>query len=194
MIKVQQGERVVVFNPLGRDSGLKPVRFGADLALVSVSLPLANGVEEVTFGDRRPFVVDGPGEYEVAETFIRGFSSSGPEQKINTIYDLIIDGKRLVHLGMLADKELTLAVKEELTPVDILFVGLDQAALPPRLAYQLALSLNPHLIIPVNYSPATLASFLKEAGEDAVQPLDKLTIKGRELLEKEAEVVVLKAD
>ncbi len=193
MVKVAQGDWVAVFNPISRESKLKPTRFGADLALVALNDPSYNGIEEVTFGERKPFVIDGPGEYEVAGTFIHGFASIGPNKKINTIFDLALDGKRLVHLGALADENLTPAVKEELVPVDILFVPIDESLLAPREAYRLALTLNPRLIIPINYTESSLKQFLKEAGEEGTKPIDKLVIKGKELAEKEAEVIVLEA-
>lgn len=200
MIKVAHGEWLAVFNPIGRaavpdgrQADLRPRRFGADLALVSLDDPAGNGVKEVTFGGRRPFVVDGPGEYEQAGTFIRGFASKGPESKINTVYDLAIDGKHLVHLGALADPNLSPAVKEGLVPVDILFMPVGQPRLAARTAYQLALTFNPRVIIPVYYTRETLKQFLMEASEEEVKPLDKLGIKGKELADKEAEIVVLEA-
>jgi len=187
MVKVSHGDLVVVFNPISRDSTLKPTKFGADLALISFNDPLYNGVEELVFGERRPFVIDGPGEYERLGTFIHGFPSVGPEGKINTIYSLIVDGKRLVHLGVLASAELTPEVKAELAAADILFVPVTGLAR----AYQLALTLNPHLIIPVNFTPDLLKKFIKEAGAEEVKPIDKLVVKGKDLVNKEAELVVL---
>ncbi len=200
MVKVSHGEWLAVFNPIGRSGESKSSHFGADLAMISLNDPVYNGVEAATFGGRRPFVIDGPGEYEVAGTFVRGFASPGPGTKINTIFDLALDGKRLVHLGVLADSDLPAAVEEELVPVDILFVSIAGSPrfgevggelLAPHQAYQLALSLNPHLIVPVHYTPETLKQFLKEAGEEKIKTLDKLIVRGKELTENEAAVVVL---
>ncbi len=197
MVKVSHGEWLAVFNPIGRSSQSKSSRFGADLVLVSFNDPAYNGVAAVTplgagFGERQPLVIDGPGEYELAGTFVRGFASSGPGAKINTIFDLVLDGKRLVHLGALADSDLPPAVKEELVPVDILFVPIAGGELlSPRTAYQLALSLGPHLIVPVHYTSETLKQFLKEAGEEGLKSLDKLVVRGKELAENEAAVAVL---
>jgi len=192
MVKVSHGEWLAVFNPIGHSSESKSSRFGADLVMVSFNDPAYNGVAEATFGGRKPFVIDGPGEYEVAGTFVHGFASPGPDAKINIIFDLALDGKRLVHLGALADSNLPPPVKEELVPVDILFVPIAGGELlNPRSAYQLALSLNPHLIVPVHYTPETLKQFLKEAGEEGLKALDKLAVRGKELAENEAAVAVL---
>ncbi len=200
MVKVSQGEWLAVFNPISKDSKFKPSRGGADLALVALNDPSYNGVDEATFGDRTPFVIDGPGEYEMAGTFIHGFESSGPaaggvnpDSKINTIFDLALEGKRLVHLGALTDVELVPDTKEALLPIDILFVPVGAPLLTPAAAYRLATSLNPRLIIPVSYTSESLKQFLKEAGEEGLKPVDKLVIKGKELAEKEGEVLVLEA-
>ncbi|HEY4524675.1 MAG TPA: MBL fold metallo-hydrolase [Candidatus Paceibacterota bacterium] len=196
MVKVSHGDWVAVFSPIGGESKLKPNRFGADLALVPLNDPWYNGVAELIFGERQPFVINSPGEYERLGTFIHGLATAGPAGKINTIYSLVVDGKNLVHLGALIDAELPPPVKEELAAVDILFVPLAGPAaggLTPRAAYQLALALNPHLIIPVNYTPETLKQLIKEAGAEGVAPGDKLVIKDKDLIAKEAELAVLTA-
>ena len=196
MVKISHGDWVAVFNPIGQKSELKPNRFGADLALVSLNDPLYNGVAELVFGERQPFIIDGPGEYERLGTFIHGLATAGPNGKINTVYSLTVDGKNLVHLGALIDPELPPVAKEELGTADILFVPLGDSAtggLIPRAAYQLALTLNPHLIIPVNYTAETLKQFIKEAGAENQPALDKLVIKDKDLTAKEGELAVLAA-
>lgn len=189
MVKISHGEWVAVFNPISRESNLKSSRFGADLALVSLNHPLYNGTDELVFGERNPFVIDGPGEYERMETFVHGFASSGPNGKINTVYSLLVDGKRLVHLGALTDSELAPETKAALAAPDILFVPVEGL---PR-ASELASMLNPHLVIPVNFTAGTLKQFIKETGAETVKPTDKLVVKGKELADKEAELVVLEA-
>ena len=63
-IKAQFGDTVVAFNPVAKESDAKTTRFGADLCLVSADVPEANGLEAVTYANKTPFVVAGPGEYE----------------------------------------------------------------------------------------------------------------------------------
>jgi len=47
------------------------------------------------------------------------------------------------------------------------------------------------VVIPVLYDSSTLTQFLKEAGADDVVSVEKLTIKPRDLVGKENDVVVL---
>jgi L-ascorbate metabolism protein UlaG (beta-lactamase superfamily) len=79
--------------------------------------------------------------------------------------------------------------------VDILFVPVGgEGVLNADLAYKLAVKLEPKLIIPMHYGEVgekeALKKFLKEAGED-IKPIDKLTLKKKDLEGKEGEIVVL---
>ncbi|KKW18552.1 MAG: hypothetical protein UY61_C0080G0010, partial [Candidatus Adlerbacteria bacterium GW2011_GWC1_50_9] len=47
------------------------------------------------------------------------------------------------------------------------------------------------IVIPILWDDKTLKQFLKEAGEENVKPVDKLTVKPRDVAGKESEVVVL---
>ena len=63
--KVQFGDTVLAFNPIAKESKLKSSRFGSDVVLVSLNDKDMNGVDMVTHGDKQPFVVGGPGEFEI---------------------------------------------------------------------------------------------------------------------------------
>src|SRR3989338_7796891 len=108
-LKVGQGDLTIAVNPPSKDSGIKAPRFGADIALVSANIPEANGVDNLSFGEKMPFVIDGPGEYEMKEISIRGFQSEykrKEQSKINTIYTIDIDGINLCFLGFLSKGEI----------------------------------------------------------------------------------------
>lgn len=196
--KVQQGDTVLAFNPIGKGSKAGSVsRFGADIALTTTNHPDFNGTDLLSHGDTVPFVVDGPGDYESKDIFIRGFmteTSLGGKKYINTIYSLTVDGISLCFLGALSDEKLPAEVRESIGTPDILFVpvgGGDVLEATP--AYKLAVTLEPKIIIPMDYDAAALKAFLKEAGDEKVEPLEKLTIKKKDLEGKDADVVVLQA-
>jgi hypothetical protein len=106
MVKVQLGDTVMVFNPIGHSKIHKPVKFGSDLALVSLLDPEWNGVENASRGERAPFIINGPGEYEVSGIFVKGLLSAGPARAVNTIYTVLFDDIRLVHLGALGEAQI----------------------------------------------------------------------------------------
>lgn len=199
-IKIQHGSDVVAFNPISKKSKYKGSNFGADLALISANNPDFNGVENVTRGDKEPFVIDGPGEYEVHGFFVEGFLSKteyGGKEEVNTIYAMTIDNMNVVFMGAFGDKDLSNEVKEALGDVDVLFVPIGgDGVLDAQEAYKLAVKREPKIIIPIHYGfngdKTALKKFLDEGGADDVKPVDKLTIKLKDLAGKNGEIVVLK--
>jgi L-ascorbate metabolism protein UlaG (beta-lactamase superfamily) len=77
---------------------------------------------------------------------------------------------------------------------DILIIPIGgNGALSPAEAQKLAVKLEAKIIIPVLYEDKSLKQFLKEAGVEGVTPIDKLTVKPRDVADKESEVVILTA-
>ncbi len=213
--KVQFGDITIAFNPISKDSSLKPMRFGADIVLTSAYHPDFNGVDQVTHGDKKPFVIAGPGEYEVGGVFIRGLASEsmyGVNEKgkltvgnsnplVNTIYTVSLENMNICFLGALNTPELKNETVEALDEIDILFVPIGgEGVLDAAKAYKLAVSLEPKLIIPMHYSTPgaevggkeALKLFLKEAGENP-SPVPKLTLKRKDLDGKEGDIVVIES-
>jgi L-ascorbate metabolism protein UlaG (beta-lactamase superfamily) len=196
--KVQFGDITLAFNPISKDSKLKSSRFGADIVFVSAYHPDFNGIEQVTHGEKKPFVVSGPGEYEVKNVFIKGLPSEsdyGGKKLINTIYTVSLENMNICFLGAINTPELRNETEEALDEIDILFVPIGgEGVLDPAKAYKLAVSLEPKIIIPMHYgdigAKEALKVFLKEAGKNP-QPEAKLTLKKKDLEGKEAEVIVL---
>lgn len=190
--KISQGDLTLAFNPPGKGSSLASAKFGADIALVSLDNPDFNGTENASFGEREPFVIQGPGEYEVKGVAVRGWGAPvvyDGVTTINTIYNVSLEGMNLCFLGALGDGVLPAAAKQELGDIDILFVPVETMGHAP--AYKLAVGLEPKAVVPMHYGPAGLKSFLKEAGAESTKPVDKLTLKKKDLEGKEAEIVVL---
>lgn len=193
--KVQFGDMVIAFNPIGRDSKIKGARFGAGICAVSMDHADFNGVESVTYGDKKPFVIIGPGEYEVGGVSVRGFlteSQYGKDPKLNTIYLIEIDGMKICFLGQLHTAEFSDKIREAFDDIDILFVPVGGGeSLSAAEAHKIATKMEPHLIIPMDYDNMALKDFLKQSGSETVKPEEKLTIKKKDLEGKVGEVVVL---
>ncbi|MDQ5955255.1 MAG: hypothetical protein QG621_258 [Patescibacteria group bacterium] len=192
--KITQGELTIALNPPSKYSKLKSARFGSDIVLVSQNHEDFNGADQMTYGEREPFVIMGPGEYEVKGVAVRGFGSeSGYDgEHLNTIYSILLEGTNLCFLGALGSSTLPPAAKQELDDIDILFVPIGgDGVLDKAEAYKLAVALEPKAIIPMHYTPESLKAFLKEAGVEGVKPIDKLTTKKKDLADKEGEIIVL---
>lgn len=197
--KVQFGDTVLAFNPISKESNFKNTRFFADIALVSLNHPDMNGTENLSYNGKEPFVISGPGEYEVKDVFIKGFASKSTydgKERINTIYSVKLENINLCFLGAISDINLSKEVKESLGDVDILFVPVgDDGVLDAAKAEKLSVEIEPKIIIPMHYGDVgtkdSLKKYLKEAGEENVKPIDKLTVKRKDLDGKLGETVVL---
>lgn len=203
--KVSFGDTTIAVNPVSKDSKIKSTRFGSDITLISLNSPEHNGADVTSRGDKESFLIKGPGEYEVSGVFIKGFlskSNYGGEDRINTIYTVTLEGMSLGFLGALSENDISAEAKEALDGIDVLFVpigGLPAQAgdgvLDPATAHKIAVQFEPKIIIPSHYvevgEASSLKKFLKEAGEEDVKPVDKLTLKKKDLDGKEGDVVVL---
>ncbi len=202
-VKITFGDITLAFNPVSKDSKLSSTKFGSDIVLVSLNNPDFNGSDSAGFGERQPFVVSGPGEYEIREITVKGFASKsnyGGGEHLNTVYFVTLEGMNLCFLGALATADLPLEAKQELNDVDVLFVPIGGGGVLDHAdAYKLAVKLEPHVVIPIHYgeiegkSPTALKAFLKEAGAESAKAEEKLTLKKKDLDGKEVEVVVLGA-
>lgn len=200
--KVTLGDLTLVFDPIAKGATLPPSRFGADIALVSRNHPDMNGVEEVTYGEKVPFAITGPGEYERQGVVVQGFLSQsayglakGQEKALNTIYSVQLEDMTLVHLGALASPELSREVRESINEVDVLFVPIGgMGVLSAAAAHELAVSFEPKIIIPMHWSgigePSALEAYIKEAGSEG-EKADKLTLKKKDLIGRDGSILVL---
>jgi L-ascorbate metabolism protein UlaG (beta-lactamase superfamily) len=191
--KVTFGDITLAFNPISKESkeGGK-TKFGATVVFSSVNHPDYNGVENASHGDTIPFVVDGPGDYEVQDIFIKGVASETEidgKEYINTIYSLTLEGMKICFFGALFNSDLSIEQKESIGNPDIVFVPVSDTLLSSARAQKLATGLEPAIIIPMDYNPSSLKAFLKESGAESTKPVDKLTIKKKDLSGKQGEVV-----
>ena len=196
--KIQLGKLVIAYNPPAKSSDTKSARFGADIAIGSFGHPDFNGFKEVSYGDREPFVIFGPGEYEVEGTFIQGFGVSSEYDKVegvNAVYEMGLENMNLVFLGSLSKKELPENVLESLEDIGILFISVGGPSLiSPAEAAKLAVKLEPKIIIPMGFTDLkdeNLKTFLKESGGEDAKAEDKLTIKRKDLDDKAGDIRLL---
>lgn len=196
--KLQVGDLTVAVNPVSKEGKGKVTKYGADVTLITTNHPDYNGKEQTELGTKTPFIISGAGEYEVQNIFIKGFGTEtklmdGKKEKVyqNTSYVFIIDGIRVTFLGALSTM-LKPEHKEIIDETDVLFipVGSDEFLLNPYDAQKLAISLESKLVIPMDYDEQSLPIFLKEAGSEKVDPVEKLTIKKKDIDGKLGEVVL----
>lgn len=190
-VKIVYGDTTIAVNPAAKSTKISS-SFGADIALSSANLDEANGFDSVTRGDKEPFKISGPGEYEVKDIMIKGVgvnSSKDGVEFMNTAYSFMIDNINCLVLGPI-NEPIPAEKRENLGTPDIVFLTISNMKIAD--AYKHAVSFDPSVIIPLDYEAdkGLLAQFLKEAGAQAV-PEEKLVYKKKDLDGKEAEVAIL---
>lgn len=200
-LKIQLGDLVLAVNPIAGNAKTKTAKFGADVGLISLHAPIFNGHDAITYGEKQPFIIEGPGEYEVRGVAIKGIGLKthyGDEEKINTIYVVTLEGMRLCFLGAIVSPDLDRETLESIDIVDLLFmpVGIgnkgEYGALSPKDASKLSTTLEPKVVVPLYLSDEALKQFLKEEGLGNGPAIDKLTLKKKDIEQKEGEVIILK--
>ena len=151
-----------------------------------------------------PFVVSGPGEYEVKGIEIVAVKSfhdnkQGAERGLNTIYNFKIDKINICHLGDLGQSTLSEAQVEEIGNVDVLLLPVGgHFTIDAAEANKIASQLEPKIIIPMHFKDtetkieelAPVEKFLKEIGKENLEPVNKLTVTPDKLPE-ETQVVLM---
>jgi L-ascorbate metabolism protein UlaG (beta-lactamase superfamily) len=203
--RIKGKDACLLTDPYSPEIGLKLPKTSADILTVSHAHFDHNNIAVVGGTSKRPqpFIVSGPGEYEISGVFIYGLPSfhdrfKGTKRGSNTIYVITMDEIRLAHLGDLGhslnDEQL-----EELNGVDILFIPVGGTyTLDAAGAVEVIGQIEPRIVIPMHYKIpgvkldiAPVEEFLKEIGVEEAKPVDKLII-NKEKLPEERQVVVLK--
>lgn len=184
-VRISHGDTTVALNPPAEVEGKKLPKAGATIGLISLRhVDFANDAA-LSYGEKNPFIIAGPGEYEVGGLFIKGISTGvgyfgNNKELINTAYTLLVDGMTVCHLGGFLPETLLPKAREEIGAVDVVFVPIESGE-KARAAHHLASSLMPSIIVPLDLTDGDgLKAFLKEAGEKA-EPIDKLTLKKKDL-------------
>jgi L-ascorbate metabolism protein UlaG (beta-lactamase superfamily) len=196
--KLTLGDLTIAINPPAKSSKAmgKAPRFGADVALITTNHEDYNGTETVSLGDKEPFIIDGPGSFEVQGLLFTGAQSKVQiknKEYVNTVYGFELDGIKIGLLGILADaKTMSAEAKEIAASADMLFVPIGgDEVFDADEAYKVATSFDPNVIIPYEYDDASLKKFLKEGGQEKNESQEKATLKRKDLDGKEGHILIL---
>jgi len=198
----QGGHLTIITDPFDKKVGLNPPRGNADVVVISHDHFDHNNIKAVG-GD--PFIIDGPGEYETKGVTVNGISSfhdekKGKERGSNTVYLIEVDRIKICHLGDFGQEKLTDNQLEAIGHVDILMIPVGgNYTINGTQAAKIAKQIEPYIIIPMHYKVPKLTvdisgpeEFLKEMGMNKKSPVEKITLRKKDLAGKEVEVVLMK--
>jgi len=197
-LRIRGKTTTVVTDPFdSKFLGLKfPKHIAADIVTVSHEHKDHNAVSQI---EGNPYVVSGPGEYEIKGVGIVGILShhDAENKELNTIYRIEMEDLSIVHLGDLG-RMLTTDEVDALDGVDILMIPVGGTyTIDATQAAKLVSEIDPIIIIPMHYQKpglkfdlAPVSAFLKETGQETVTAQSKLTIsKGK--LPEQKQIIVL---
>ncbi|MGE5297544.1 MAG: MBL fold metallo-hydrolase [Acidobacteriaceae bacterium] len=193
--KIVSKDVTIITDPFGKSAGLSPVRGNADIVVVTdPENELCNNVASVS---GTPFVVNGPGEFDIKGIFIIG-APAGQNGKSATIYMIEVEDIRIALLGPAKLSELSDQQMEVLEGADIALIPVgDKNTLSYEQAAKVTTQLEPYYIIPHYYKIPGLSltldkvdKFLQEMGGRS-EALDKFTIKKKELTGETTSLITL---
>ena len=193
----------VVTDPFDAYVGFKFPKVEADIITISHGHQDHNQKQLV---GGRPYVINGPGEYEIKGVSVLGLQTfhdevQGQKRGVNIVYRIELEGISLSHLGDLGHP-LSAGQLGELNGVDVLFIPVGGVyTIGPKIAVEVISQIEPKIVVPMHYQvPEQKGSetfarltgvkeFLKEIGEQ-VTPQPKLLV-SQDRLPAEREVLVL---
>ena len=197
----ERGTAAVITDPFDYQAGGKGLQnLTADIITISQGEPEQDYLDMVK---GNPYVISGPGEYEVGGVFITGIHMGGQKGEESakrshpyTMYAFDFDSMTVVHLGSL-NRIPTQAEIEAIGTVNIAIVPVDESrSLNAARATEVISMLEPNIVIPIYDDPTgdnrsdSLTKFLKEMGMNEITPQPLLKI-ARSSLPEETQVIVL---
>lgn len=186
------------------ETGLKfPKHSASDIVTVSHAHKDHNATEQI---EGEPYIIAGPGEYEVKGVGIVGLptyhdAEKGQQRGRNTIYRIEVDGVAIVHLGDLGH-ELSNSDIDHLGTVDILLIPVGGIyTIDAKTAQLIINEIEPGIVIPMHYKTEVhdkklfeevlpLEEFLKIMGKIDLTPVSKFAV-NKDKIPMETTVVVL---
>lgn len=188
--KTQSRDITIVIDPYIVDKNPPPGIGAGDLVLATRS---DTDIKNVS---GEPFLITGPGEYEVKNVMVYGIYH---EEDHNTIYRIDADDFRVVHLGLMK-KELPDALIESLGEVDVLCVPVGgKDTMTPSEAEKVISKIQPRLVVPMAFAVKGIDEthdavdpFLRAIGKKDAITEEKYKIAKKGLPDEDMGVVVLK--
>ena len=185
--RVRTRQAAVVMDPTDKSGGIEMSRPAGEIVTISRHHPHHDHVKGVK-GD--PFVVDGPGEYEILGVQFAAIRAFWPAQEdetpeATTLYVGHAEDMRFAHLGGLGQPP-TPQQAHQLSEADVLIIPIAlPGGLDPEAAAKVARALEPKIVIPVGYKPASsghsdeLKTFLEGMGAEPEEPVSRFTVQRR---------------
>jgi len=194
--KIVGKDITIITDPFGSSTGLTAVRGAADVIISSnPQLDWCNNFSSISGS---PFLISGPGEYDIKGAFIIGTPADNKELGPITIYSIEVEGIRIAFVGPIRQSQLTDEQKETFEGSDIVLIPVGgKQILDFEVGAKIANQLEPFIVIPHSYKTTGLSlsldkldKFLQEMGGKHTEE-EKLTLKKKDLAGEQTSLVIL---
>lgn len=194
--KITTKEATVITDPFHKDSGLTPPRGAADILVLAQKDKTLYSATSGISGD--PFLINDPGEYDVKGVTVTGIPLKQEDNKYTSVFLIESEDIRILNLTHIHEWNMKENELEELGEIDILILPVGgNTVLSASAASKVVNEIEPKIVIPSHYKMKELIidvdgieKFIKEMGGKS-EPVEKLTIKKKDLVEEGIKVVVL---
>ena len=184
----------VVTDPYDPESGFRLPRITA--AILTLSRP-HNGTDYTRGFRGSPYVIEGPGEYEVGGTFVFGFPLDKDQEYKNTAYMIEAEDATVCHLGNL-NYIPTREETEQFDEIDVLLIPVGgRGTIDGAKAAEVVSLLEPRVTIPMCYRTddgdadlEDVSRFLSEMGVEETKELSSLDA-NKNTIGRQPDVVIL---
>ncbi len=191
-VKDKDAPATIIINPFSEETGLKLPKLEGDVLLVSKKTPDYNNAGKV---GGNPFLINSPGEYEIKKIFIQGLDGGDG----TTVYVIDAEDVRICLLAGLSQKELNEEQLEAIGDIDILLIPVGGGeVISSKEAIGIISQIEPSITIPMHYNLPKLRDeldkledFLKALGVKAIEPIDNLSIKKKDISKEETKIIIL---
>jgi L-ascorbate metabolism protein UlaG (beta-lactamase superfamily) len=160
--KLRGKDAVVVTDPYSKSVGFSLNKLKAEVVTVSHEHDDHNAIDRVEGSSKRPepYIIRAPGEYEVNGVGIFGWGSYHDDQRgalrgKNVIFNILIDGVRVCHLGDLGHT-LDDGLVADIGAVDVLLVPVGGVyTINYQQAVEIVNNLQPSWVIPMHFRTDT---------------------------------------
>ena len=192
----------IVIDPLKDGSGFKMPKLEADILIESSDKINFDKIK----GD--PFVIDGPGEFDIKGIFVQGIFAPRKEnaeqkekpQPLSFAYILEAEGVKICHLGSLGTQDINSnGVMDKIGDVDVLMISVGGGfGFTAQEAASIAKQIDARIVVPMLYKYPKISSslespdnFLKIMGKKDIEPISKLSIKKKDIVKMPKEIIIL---
>lgn len=198
MLKIQSGERVIIIDPYGPQTGLPPLRPRADILILTN--PKDPNMSHSTSIQGEPMIIATPGEYSLGTTGIYAVPWQSDDGSERSIIRITEEDMSLVATGALNRMPVASELQElEKVDIDILLVPVGGgSALTAKQAVELITTIEPKTVIPTHFHLPKdkeklddIKVFAKEMGISNPKPEKKVILKANRLSKEDLETIIL---